>query len=46
MTEPTHQTASLADVAAEPPEVSVAKEADVLGDKPDTGPLVPEDSAQ
>ena len=44
MTEPT--PVSLADVAAEPPEESVAREREVLGDQPDTGDLVPEDDAQ
>lgn len=47
MTEP-HPPApvSLADVAAEPPEESVAREEEILGDQPDTGPVVPEDGAQ
>jgi hypothetical protein len=45
MTEPA-RTRSLADVAAEPPEESVAHEREIVGDEPDTGPLVPEDSAQ
>ena len=46
MTEPAPLPSSLADVAAEPPEESVAKEDEVLGDQPDTGDLVPEDGAQ
>ena len=37
---------SLADVAAEDPEESVARERDAVGDAPDTGGLVPPDSSQ
>lgn len=37
---------SLADTAAEPPEESVRRERELLGDQPDTGGLVDEDSAQ
>ncbi len=37
---------SLADVAAEDPEESVARERDAVGDQPDTGGLVPPDSSQ
>ena len=44
MTEP--QPVSLADVAAEDPEQSVAREREAVGDAPDTGPLVPADDAQ
>ena len=44
--QPSQPTRSLAEIAAEPPEESVARERDILGDEADTGPLVPEDSAQ
>ena len=37
---------ALADVAAEPPEESVAKEKDIVGDEPDVGGTVPADDAQ
>lgn len=37
---------SMAEVAAEPPETSVARERQVVGDEPDTGELVPPESAQ
>lgn len=47
MTEPEHdQPTSMADVAAEAPEQSVAHEREVVGDQPDTGGLVPPDQAQ
>ena len=44
MTEPA--TPSLADVAAEPAEESMARERDLVGEAPDTGELVPQDDAQ
>ena len=37
---------ALADVAAEPPQASVDREREVVGDAPDTGPTVPPDRAQ
>ena len=37
---------SMADVANETTEESVAQEDEVVGDSPDTGGVVPEDSAQ
>ena len=46
MTGPDRPVPSLAETAAEPPEESVAHEREVLGDHPDTGPLVPPDDAQ
>ena len=36
----------LGQTAAEPPEESVAREREAVGDAPDTGELVPEDGAQ
>lgn len=45
MTDP-ERPLSLAAVAGEDPEESVAQERDVVGDQPDTGGLVPPDSAQ
>ena len=44
MTEP--QSSSLADTAAEPPEESVRREREIVGDEPDTGPLVTPDASQ
>ena len=48
MTEPTEQepVISLANVAAEPPEESVRREQEIVGDHPDVGRLVPPDRAQ
>jgi len=47
MTTPGEQhVPSLAEVAAEPPEESVAKEREVVGDEPDVGDTVPTDDAQ
>jgi len=47
MTEqPERPPVSLAEVAAEPPEESVRREREAVGDHPDTGPLVPGDDAQ
>lgn len=40
------QPISLADVATEPPDTSVERELDALGDEPDTGDLTTEDDAQ
>lgn len=37
---------ALAEVAAEPAEQSVRREREVVGDRPDTGGLVPPDDAQ
>jgi len=37
---------SVSDVAAEPPEQSVAQERDVVGEAPDEGDTVPTDDAQ
>lgn len=37
---------SMADVAAEPAEQSVARQKELIGDVPDTGPVVPTDDAQ
>ncbi len=45
MTEP-ERPLSLADVAAEDPAESVAREREAVGDQPDTGGLVPPDSSQ
>ena len=44
MTEP--NTSSLAQTASEPPEESVEHEREVVGDAPDTGPLVTPDASQ
>ena len=44
MTEP--KKTSLADTAREAPEESVEHERDVVGDQPDTGPLVTPDASQ
>jgi hypothetical protein len=47
MTDPDRPlSASLADVAAEDSAESVAHEKEAVGDQPDTGGLVPPDSAQ
>ena len=39
-------SASLADVAREDPEESIAREREAVGDEPDEGGLVPPDDAQ
>jgi hypothetical protein len=44
--QPEQPRISLADVAAETPAESVEHEKEILGDGPDQGPVVPEDSAQ
>ena len=46
MTDPTGPRPSIADVAQESPEKSVAEEREAVGDQPDTGDVVDEDSAQ
>jgi hypothetical protein len=47
VTEPrSPDTLSLADLAAESPEESVAHERETVGDQPDVGGLVPQDDAQ
>ncbi len=47
MTGPDRTTGtSMADVAREAPSESIAREREAVGDQPDTGDLVPPDSAQ
>jgi hypothetical protein len=46
MTEPQHPAPSLAQTASEPPEESIRREREVVGDQPDTGDLVTPDHAQ
>jgi hypothetical protein len=46
MSESQSDTPSIAQVAAEPPEESAAKQREVVGDQPDIGDEVPADNAQ